>query len=445
MSKDRLPPGPRGHFLVGSLPEYRRDPLDFYTRCAREYGDIVYFRLGPRRVYQLNHPDLIEHVLVTANRNFQKNFAQRMLRPLLGNGLLTSEGDFWRRQRRLAQPAFLRERVTAYADLMVAYAERMADEWRAGEARDLHADMMRLTLEIAARTLFGADVGGAARDVGEAFALFQEAFSKRLMSWPAPPRWLPTPNNLRLWWAARRLDAIVYGVIKQRRASGEERDDLLSRLLHAQDEDDGGRMTDQQLRAEVMTLLLAGHETTALALSWTWYLLAGHPEADARLAAELAEVLGGRPPTAADLPRLRFAEAVVLESMRLYPPAYGFGREAVEDCELGGYRIPAGANVFLLQWVVHRDPRWFADPEKFRPERWLDGLASRLPKYAYFPFGGGPRLCIGNAFAMTEAILVVAALAQRFRFALAPGQVVTPWPSITLRPRGGMRMTLAER
>jgi cytochrome P450 len=465
MSPVRLPPGPRGGFLLGSLREFRRDTLGFFTHLAREYGDCVCFRAAFRRVYLLNHPDLIESVLVTQSHNFIKHYVLRLLRPTMGNGILLSEGDFWLRQRRLVQPAFHRSRINAYGDIMVAYAERMLAGWQHGETRDIHADMMRLTLEIVAKTLFDADVTGQAREVGEALEEGMKTFVRRWKSIYPLPEWIPTPNNLKIKRVSRRLDRIIYRIIQERRASGEDRGDLLSMLLHAQDEDDGGgengdrtpeikgpvpvfapgRMTDKQLRDEAMTLFLAGHETTASALSWTWYLLALHPEVEARLGAELREVLGGRAPTVADLPRLRYAEHVVTEAMRLYPPVYAFGREAVRACSLGDFHVPAGMTVVMSQWVVHRDPRYFENPEKFLPERWADGLAKRLPKFAYFPFSGGPRVCIGNTFAMMEAILILATMAQKFRFTLLPDHPVVPRTTVTLRPEHGIKGVLSKK
>jgi cytochrome P450 len=438
-----LPPGPRGHFLTGNLAEFRSDRLGLFLRCARDYGDIVPVRLALIRGVVLSHPDAIESVLVTNSRNFTKHFALHRNRLILGNGLLTSEGDFWLRQRRLVQPAFTRSYLAGYGADMVSAAERLVAEWRDGDTRDLHTEMTRLTLGIAAKTLFGAEVGTEADDVGQALAAALAAFDARLGTWYLVPHWVPTASNRRLHRAVRRLDEVIYGFIERRRRSGEERGDLLSILLHARDED-GSRMTDQQLRDEAMTLFLAGHETTALVLAWTGYLLAQHPDAADRLHAEVRSVLGDRPPSVADLPRLATAERVVLESMRLYPPVYAFGREARADCEILGYRIPAGTTLFMSQWVMHRDPRWFDEPEKFLPERWAGGLAQRLPKFAYFPFGGGPRLCIGNTFAMMEAILVLATLARKFRLTLVPGHPVVPWPSMTLRPKHGIRVVLHQ-
>jgi cytochrome P450 len=445
VSTTRQPPGPKGHLLWGKLREFRRDMLGFWTDCAREYGDVSAFRLGGRRCVLVNHPDLIEEVLVTNARNFIKHFALRMSPVLLGRGLLTSEGDFWLRQRRLAQPAFSRHRIAAYGDVMVRYTERLLAAWKDGEERDLHADMMQLTLEIGAKTLFDADVTADAHDVGEALETSLDHFAasfKSLFRWPL---YVPTPANQRLKEAIRRLDAIIFRFIKQRRATPADKDDLLSMLLRARDEADGSRMTDRQLRDEMMTLFLAGHETTAIALAWTWYLLAAHPDAAARLTEELDQVLAGRAPTVADLPRLRFTEHVVLESMRLYPPAYVIGREPLEDCIIGGYEVPAGRTVFMSQWVMHRDPRFFDEPESFLPERWSDERIKLLPKYAYFPFGGGPRICIGNNFALMEACLILATMARQWRFTLTPGFPVAPLPLMTLRPAHGIKGTVQRR
>ncbi len=440
-----LPLGPKGHFLLGNLPEIRRDRLGFFSRCAREYGDIVSLRYGPRHIYMLNHPEYIEYVLATHHRNFTKHFALRLNRRVFGNGLLTSESDFWLRQRRLAQPAFHRNRIAAYGEAMVNFTERMLATWRDGETRDVHEAMMRLTLEIIAKTLFDADVAGEASEVGRMMEALMKNFAARVNSaFPLPER-VPTPSNLRLQRATRRVEAVIYRVIQQRRSSGEDRGDLLSLFLQTRHEDDGSPMSDQQLRDEVMTLFLAGHETTAIALSWTWYLLSQHPQVEARLLAELQAALGGRSPSVADLPQLRYTEMVISEAMRLYPPAWAIGREAIQDCEIGGYPVPAGTTLMMSQWVMHRDARYFDHPEAFRPERWADGLATRLPKYAYFPFGGGPRLCIGHAFAMMEAVLLLATIAQKFRLRLVPGHPIEPWPSITLRPKHGLKMMLHER
>ena len=439
------PPGPRGHVLVGSLPEFRRDLLGFLSDCAREHGDVVAFRVPRRRLVLINHPDLIEEVLTAHARRTTKTAILNMLRPVLGDGLLLSEGDTWLRQRRLIQPAFHRQRIAAYGDVMAGYAERAMREWKDGQRRDVHADMMAVTQAIVAKALFDADVSDEARAVGDASQIVMQYFGERLGSLlQLLPRWVPTPANVRVRRAIRRLDTVVYRMIADRRRSPEDRGDLLSILLQAQDADDGSRMTDRQVRDEVMTLFLAGHETTAVALSWTWYLLAQHPEVDARLADTLRVALGGRPPAVTDLPALRYAEMVVTESMRLYPPAYGIARQATRPTEVAGHPIAAHDIVLMPTWVVHRDARWFDEPETFRPERWADA-ARHLPRFAYFPFGGGPRQCIGNTFATMEAVLILAAIAQRFRLTLVPGQRVVPVPYITLRPEPGIRMRLERR
>jgi cytochrome P450 len=436
--------GPKGHFLGDNLRDYARDPLGFLSRCAREYGDIVQLRFMGQTFYLLSHPDLIEYVLVENNRNFTKTRILKRNRRLLGEGLLTSEGESWRRQRRLAQPAFHRKRIAAYGEVMAAFAARSLEAWWDGQTIDVHEEMTRLTLEIVATCLFGADVAAETKDVGRAMKVALEDFSsqRRLIR---IPKSIPTPHNLRFERAARRLDAIVHAIIKERRKSREEdRGDLLSMLMLAEDES-GERMTDKQIRDEVMTLFLAGHETTANTLAWTFWLLSSCAAAEAKLAEELERVLGSRTPIVADLPNLPYVERVVKESMRLYPPAWVMGREALWECEVGGYRMPAGTTALMSQWVVHRDPRYHRDPQLFDPDRWTAEYEDGLPRFAYFPFGGGPRQCIGAGFAMTEARLVLATVAQRFRMELVPGQKVEPYASITLRPKEGIRMTLTAR
>jgi cytochrome P450 len=437
------PPGPKGHLLGDNLREYARDPLGFLSGCARAYGDVVGLRFMGQRIYLLSDPDLIEYVLVENSRNFTKTRILKRNRRLLGEGLLTSEGEFWRRQRRLAQPAFHRKGVAAYGEVMVAFAERSLEAWRDGQTFDVHEEMMHLTLEIVAKCLFDADVGARATDVGKSMKAVLEDFSsqRRLIR---IPKGIPTPHNIRFEMAACKLDEIVGTMIENRRKSEEDRGDLLSMLMLAED-DSGERMTDKQLRDEVMTLFLAGHETTANALSWTFWLLSLNPEVDNELAEELTRVLGGRNPTVSDLSNLPYAERVVRESMRLYPPAWVVGREAVAECEVGGYRMPAGTTALMSQWVMHRDPRYHDDPERFDPDRWTAEYRQRLPRFAYFPFGGGSRQCIGAGFAMVETCLVLTTIAQRFRLELSPGQRVEPHASITLRPKSGIMMTLAER
>jgi len=440
-----LPPGPRGRWLAGSLRDFSTHRLDFFLKVAREYGDLASFRFGPRRVFLASHPDLIEQVLVTDARHYIKHFGARMYKPVLGNGLVTSEGDFWLRQRRLAQPAFLKNRVVSYAAVMSELTRAMLARWHPGQAVDVHYEFSGLTSAIALKTLFGLD---DAADREEFVATLRHAFdllSDRFRDLIRLPFWLPTPRNLRTRHAIRHLYRVVDGFLAAGRHRKEPGDDLLSRLVNAQD-DDGTRMTESQLRDEAMTLYLAGHETTALTLTWSWYLIASHPAVETELVEEWARVLGGRSPTPDDLANLPYTDAVITEAMRVYPPVYLIGREATADLELGGYRVRKGYTIFMSQWVSHRDPRYFGpDPEVFRPERWLDGLAKRIPKYAYYPFGGGPRVCIGNTFALMEAAILLATVGQRYRFTLDPGAVIDTNPQITLLPKFGIPATLELR
>ena len=364
---------------------------------------------------------------------------------MLGNGLVLNERESWLRQRRLIQPAFSKQRVESYIPAMVELIDRMLATWHDGDTRDLHAEMVALTMAIAGKTLLDVDVGERFDEISSYLETTMQDFLARFGS-PIPlPLWLPTPLNLRLKRTVRRLDVILQQLIDERRAEGSDRGDFLSLLIAARDEDDGRGMTDRQLRDEVMTMFLAGHETTANGLAWTWYLLGRHPEIQERLHAEVAAVLAGRLPTAADLPKLTLCEQVIRESMRLYPAAYVVGRQANEDFHLGEHFIPARTNVLASQWVVHRDPRWFDRPADFLPDRWSGGLASRLPKYAYFPFGGGPRVCIGNVFAMTESILILSLVVQRYQFAPLDPEPILPKPAVTLRPERPIEMKLAAR
>jgi cytochrome P450 len=357
---------------------------------------------------------------------------------------LVSEGDFWLRQRRLAQPAFHRARIATYGEYMTDYSQRMLDRWHDGDQFDAHAAFMEVTLRIVAKSLFGRDIGEEAKGVGHALRVLLEIFLKRInRPFRIKDSW-PLPENYRYKAAVAQLNRIIYGIIAERRASGEDAGDLLSMLLSAQDID-GERMTDQQVRDEAMTLFLAGHETTANALSWTAYLLAQNPEVDAKLAHELRTVLNGRAPTVDDLPSLPYTANVITESMRLYPPAWVIGRIAVEPCTIGGQPIEPGTLLWASQWVVHHDGRWYQDPEQFRPERWTPEFQRQLPKFAYFPFGGGQRICIGNNFALMEASLILATVAQRYRLELVPRQRIEGLPSITLRPKYGIQMVARAR
>jgi cytochrome P450 len=419
--------------------------LAFLLESARIYGDIVHFRVGPRHAYLLNHPDFVHYVLVDAPEKFHKSPAlKRNTRKSIGQGLLTSEGDFHKRQRRLAQPAFHHQRIAAYGDVMVEYTRRMLDTWQPGERRNVAHDMTNLTMQIVAKTLFDADVSDEMDSIGRAISIGIETVGERVTQPVYLPDWIPTPKNRERQQAAQVLDKAILDIINQRRESGEDRGDLLSLLLLAVDEESGGQMTDRQVRDEVMTLFIAGHETTANALAWTLYLLAQHPEVEAKLAAELDAVLDGLP-TMQDLPKLHYSDMVLKESMRLYPPAWVISREVMEDITIGGCDIGRGSIVIMSQYVMHRHPRYFDEPEQFMPARFAPGWEERVPRYAYFPFGGGPRVCIGNSFAMMEATLVLATIMQRYHLALVSGQQVEPEPLVTLRPRDGVWMEIGAR
>lgn len=443
--RSERPPGPKGSLIMGVMRDFNRDTLGFITSC-RDYGDVVHTRFLYVHAYFLYNPDDIETLLTTGSKSYRK--AQSLRSPffhrLVGNGLVTSEGEFWRRQRRLAQPAFHRQRISAYGDVMVQYAQRAIETWKPTERRDVARDMTRLTLEIVVKTLFNADVSNDADRIGQILTSLVKPFaSQATLKWILDNR-LPTPGHRRYFNSVAEIDRIVFRIIAERRASGYDEGDLLSMLLQAQD-DDGTQMSDAQLRDEVMTLFLAGHETTALALSWSWYLLATHPEAEQKFHAELEEVLGGRTPNVSDLPRLKYAEMIAKETMRLYPPAYAVGREAIEDTEIGGFNVPKGTQLFAFQWVTHRDARFFDEPDTFKPERWSGDQGEQLPKYAYFPFGGGPRQCIGNYFAMMEIVLLLATIGQRFRFALDPSHKVEVLPVLSLRPKDGIKVITEPR
>lgn len=413
--------------------------------AARDYGGIVALRFAHRRVWVVTEPSMIESVLITNAKLFRKHFALRLNPIVLGNGLLTSEGDFWLRQRRLAQPAFGKAQIAHYAPTFISHTRRMLDRWRPGETRDVLHEMMALTLGIASKTLFGAEGDGYAEKVRAALNVTQEEFVHRLARPFQWPLWIPTASNRRLVKAVQDLDTIVYDFIRQRRETGEQYEDLLSRLLAARDEGTLTGMSDKQLRDECLTIFLAGQETTALAMAWSWYLLGQAPDAAARVYAEVDSVLSGRSPTVDDLPKLKETEYVLLESMRLYPPAFVVGREALVDTEVAGYRCPRGTTVLMPEYVVHRDPRFFERPDEFLPERWRNDFEKQLPNCTYFPFGAGPRMCIGNTFAMMEMTLALAMMAQRFQFTLVPGQNVTMGVQFTLRPHPGVMTTLAAR
>jgi len=433
-----------GHPILGNLPAYRSDPLNFGRRVAATYGDVVRLRIFNRSLFLVSHPTYIHQILVTDAAKFQKSPVYRIfLGRALGDGLLTSEGTHWRRQRKLAQPAFHHKRIESYAETMVTYAEGAASRWKSGETLRIDQEMARLTLEIVAQTLFSMDIRAQADRVGRALSELLEAVTDATMQPVFLPAWLPTRTNRRIRAGVRELDSIIYPLIRARRQRSEDTGDLLSMLMLARDEVGQG-MSDKALRDEAVTLVLAGHETTANALTWTWYLLSQHPEAEAKVHAELDDVLQGERPTLEHVRRLRYTESVIKEAMRLYPPIPEFGRQAMAEVTLGEHLLPKGAIIIVPVYAMHHDARWFKEPDTFSPERFLEADTA-LPKLAYLPFGGGPRVCIGNSFAQLEATLLLATLAQRFRLSLEPAQTVSPEATLTLRPKGGLRLRLHTR
>ena len=444
MKLSPVPPGPKGHFLVGSLPEIQRDELDFLMAQVHEHGDVVHLKVVNHPVYILSHPRDIETVLVGKSSNFIKSVFLRESKALFGDGLLTSESTLWQKQRRLLQPSFNHDHILAYARTMTESAARMLATWKDGEERDVHQDMTRLTMEIVAKVLFGEEITSDAEQACTAFGMFFKQYDDRFGLYLIP-EWLPTPENLRYRRAIKRLDEIVLRIIRRKVANDNgDSPDILSFMLRAREDGKAG-MSERQIRDEMMTLFFTGHETTALALAWTFYLLGLNPDKEQKLQAEVDAVLEGRAPTFQDLARLPYLEMVFKESLRLYPPAFGVVREAVNDCEIGGYPIPKGATLAMFQYSVHRDPRFFNRPEEFLPERWEKDFAKTLPRCAYFPFGAGPRLCIGNTFAQAEVPMLLATIAQKFQLKLVPGHRVATAPSLTLRPLNGIRVTLKKR
>jgi len=448
-AKSKQPPGPDGgRFKVPRL-RLSGDRLEFLTGLKKKYGDFVYFNVAFEHVYLVSDPELIREVLITNHKNFLKGRGLERVKRLLGDGLLTSEKEHHLRQRRMMQPAFHRERIAAFARTMVEEAGRTMESWREGAEMDISKEMGLLTLRIVGKTLFGSEVDAVAREVSASITALMESFYIMMLPFPWLIERLPFPPLQRMRAGRKKLDEIVYGLIDSRRKShtdGHYGDDLLGMLLEAQDtEGDGTGMSDAQVRDEAMTIFIAGHETTANAMSWTWLLLAQHPEVERKLHEELDRVLQGRAPVAADYPALAYTEKVVTESMRLYPPAWIIARRAIEEQRLGDYVVKQRGLVMMSQWVMHRDARFFAEPLKFDPERWTAEFKAALPKYAYFPFGGGPRQCIGEGFAWMELVLLVAAIAQRWRMELVTGQEVEPEPVVTLRPRNGVRVILRQR
>src|SRR5438132_9520947 len=444
----KLPAGPKISPIASLTYRFSRDPLNFLERIARTYGDLASYRMTGELLFFVNHPQYIKDILVTGSRNFTKSRGLEMTKKLLGNGLLTSEGALHLRQRRLKQPAFHRDRIAAYAKTMVDYADELRRQWRDNTTLDVSQEMMRVTLSIAGKTLFDVDVESQAREVGRALTDVMASFWLSMMPFADVIERLPVGPMRRARDARERLDAIIYGMIAERRANhrGDNvRGDLLSMLFVAQDEDHGSTMTDRQIRDEAMTIFLAGHETTANALTWTWYLVSQAPDVERRVYEEIQRVLGDRLPTVADVERLPCITRVVTESMRLYPPAWLVGRRAVNEYRIGDYSVPPRSIIVMSQWIVHRDGRHYSDPLRFDPDRWTPEFKATLPRFAYFPFGGGPRQCIGESFAWMELVLLAATIAQQWRFELVPGHPVVPHAAVTLRPKHGMKMIARRR
>ncbi len=441
---------PRPRFPGDFILQMRRNPLDFLTNLADQHGDFVHFRIGKQNMFLLNHPDYVKEMLVTQHKHLQKGRALQQARRILGNGLLTNEGASHLKQRRLMQPAFHRNRIAAYATDMVGYSQKIMGDWQDGDVVEMHDEMQRLTLAIVGKTLLNTDIESDAQDVGVALNVLTSQFGKMLMPFSELLTQLPLPSMRRLAEAQETLDLLVQRLIEERLQQGDQ-GDLLSMLLMAQE--DGEGMSMEQVRDEVMTILLAGHETTANSLTWTFALLAQHPEVAQALQRELDEVLnsspsrkgGSRFPTLTDLPNLPYLDKVLKESLRLYPPAWAIGRTAVSDISIGNHHIPAGSALFVSQWVMHRDGRYYANPDRFDPERWTKEAVAERPKFAYFPFGAGARFCIGERFAWMEMGLILATIAQSWQFNLTNNQPIVPQAKITLRPKNGLRVKLTAR
>jgi cytochrome P450 len=467
----KFPPGPTYKMPGKMLRQFIRDPINTLSTIAREYGEISYFKLGPEHVYLINNPDYIEKVLIYDHRNFKKGKRLQTAKAVLGEGLITSEGDFHNHQRRLIQPIFHPKQIMIYSNIMTDYAIRMRNRWKDGSTVDISEEMMRLTLGIICKSVLNYDVESEAQEVGKALTTVRN-YSKRLQS-PIGQVLnkipiLPAPKRARE--ARKKLDSLVYGLISDRRQqekSGNEMryDDLLSRLMQAQESNTAnhvgnndisststsptstsdGKMSDKQVRDEVMTIFIAGHETTSNALTWTFYLLSQYPNVERKLHDEIELVLGNRIPTADDIPKLQYTEMVLRESMRVYPPVWTMGRHVENDYSVGEYIIPAGSSILMCQYVMHHDPRYYENPEEFNPDRWTDDFKTRLPRFSYFPFGGGIRGCIGEPFAWMEGVLIIATIAQEWSMHLVPSQRIKLDPAITLRSKYGMKMKLSQR
>ncbi|KZE82206.1 cytochrome P450 [Paenibacillus elgii] len=441
-------PGPKGLPLSGNLLAFRKDPLAFLMKARQQYGDVAHIRFGPsRHVYLISDPEQIKEVLLTKQSAFRKAKGLQTAKAVVGEGILTSEGEKHMRQRRLMQPSFRKDRIGSYAEAMIDYGEKMLASWKSGETRDIMDDMMQLTLDIITHTMFGTSITNGVNDISHAIDVGMKYVTHKATSVIDIPESFPTKSNLEFKQSAATLDKVIFGIIEERRKNPDaSRGDLLSMLLAARDEEDGSGMSDQQVRDEVMTIFLAGHETTANTLSWTWYLLSQNPEAEKAFHEELDQVLDGRRPTHSDLEKLPYTQHVVSESMRLYPAAWAINREVQQEVEIGGNTYMPGDTLMMSQYVMHRRRDYFEEPERFKPERFAGDLLKKIPAFSYFPFGGGPRVCIGNNFALMEAALLLATIGSRYTLRLTPDHPpVEPEPLVTLRPKGGLRMVVTAR
>jgi cytochrome P450 len=444
-SLHRVPPGPRGYPLLGSLPAFFRRPLEHYRELSNDYGPIAHAKMGPHSMYMVGDPTLVEELLVGQHKACRKDFITRAVIPLVGYGLLTNEGESWKTQRKLASPPLQPKRIASYADTMVSCTERACESYGEGELRNFHDDIMALTLEIVGKTLLGVNTREEAGRIAALIEAMVGHFEDTLFSWKSLlPDQLPLASTRRFERAKRELDGIVANIIERSRRDAASADHLLARLMKARS-DRGERMSEQQLHDEAITMLIAGHETTALTLLYAVYLLARHPQASSRLRLELDTQIGARPISSHDLERLPYLDAVIREALRLYPPAYAFGREVETAFELGGYTLPAGSQIVVSPYGIHRNPRYFPDPDGFMPERWLGQEARALPRMAFLPFGGGPRICIGSHFAMMEAALVLATLVQRLDLEVPRSFELELAPVITLRAKDGLPVRVRRR
>ncbi|MBP1155921.1 MULTISPECIES: cytochrome P450 [unclassified Paenibacillus] len=441
-------PGPKGLPISGNLLAFRKDPLGFLVKAQREYGDVVHIRFGPsRHVYLISDPEYIKEVLVTKQNAFRKAKGLQTAKAVVGEGILTSEGEAHMLQRRLLQPSFRKDRIGRYAEVMVDYTDRMLQSWSLGETRIVTDDMMQLTLDIITHTMFGTSITSGVEEIGHAIEVGMKYVTHKASSIFDIPDMIPTRSNVEFKQAAKTLDEVIFGIIDQRRKHPEPgRGDLLSMLLDARDEETGTGMSNKQVRDEVMTIFLAGHETTANTLSWTWYLLSQHPETEKKFHEELDRVLGGRKPTHDDLNRLEYTQQIVWESMRIYPAVWAVNREVYEEVEIGGRTYTPGDTLMMSQFVMHRNPKYYEQAERFLPERFAGDMLKQIPAFAYFPFGGGPRVCIGNHFALMEATLLLATIGTRYQLRMAPDhRLVELEPLVTLRPKYGLKMVVSER